>query len=388
MPDGLIASVLDKIAEVGPNVSLIARALGVPRRDVHAIYQLFLDNNFAFHAVPHFGALGMRRLVLVASVAPGIQDVVTPVMASLERRCYLTSYSRVANSRQYIFSFNFPADSQEAFGTFVAEVKKRGLLEDPMLFEFNWFRWLPLKVSHYDFERSAWVFDWNVPGEQSPSPTQFTHEKSHADVHVDPLDLAILDELRADATRPLADIYHDFTTNGNVLPYFGKVRKVGDYSVIKHSYNAFHYHYDKHLIKGGLIDYYRTDWLAAGGETRYSPVSILADNITESERRLLISASHSVPYAWLDAGGPGRYYANFCVPSKELANSLSFFSNMTSGMGDKVKMYVHDVTSAGGFGLPVALYRLDGGWQYNPTTAMKDLDAAIYRAKTGLKALD
>ena len=63
------------------------------------------------------------------------------------------------------------------YSSLIMKLKEMGLFESAELYEFDWFRRVPMRAEHYDFDASRWDYDWRNPlpldgDEMNPSPTQ------------------------------------------------------------------------------------------------------------------------------------------------------------------------------------------------------------------------
>jgi DNA-binding Lrp family transcriptional regulator len=180
----------------------------------------------------------------------------------------------------------------------------------------------------------VWDFDWSRKvepnkNEVEQTPTEFTYDK---------VDLLILKELHADATRSISEI-RDEIKNADGIDI---------------NYKTLAWHWIKHVQEKKMIKGYRLNWMgtrydfaaekAKQRQHKYVMISIFVKDVTRAELAGLRDDVNKVPFLWCEAMGDD-YHAQFAFPVEMVNDAFSFLEIPISKFGDRASYHVMDQTN-------------------------------------------
>lgn len=234
--DSLDVRILEGLAEYGPrNIAKVAKELNVPRGTVISRIKR-MSSSFYLRLLTtiYHTNLGMKKAVVFAKATPGQEDVLFNCLKVNKFYIYLSRCFGMFEGCVGIYVI--PVEHTAEFEDFLAEVEGLGITRDIELFWSTCFHTVNRTRKWFDDEKETWVFPWEkwldeVSSSGSELPYTLKDPESFP-LKADETDLFILKELEKDATVNLASIARKFgTTLQNIR-----------------------YHYEKHVVKHGLIE--------------------------------------------------------------------------------------------------------------------------------------
>lgn len=238
--DNLDVRILEGLAEYGPrNITGVARKLNVPRGTVLSRIER-MSSSFYLRLLTtvYHTNMGMKKAVIFAKGIPGQEDKLFSCLKVNKFYIYLSRCFGMFEG--CIGIYVIPVEHIHEFEDFLMEVGKMGMTED---IEVHWstcFHTVNLTSTWFDGKRAAWVFPWDewlqeVYSSESALPYTLKDPESFP-LKADATDLFIVKELEKDATISLARI----------------AKKLGT------TLQNVRYHYERHVIRHGLIEAFQT----------------------------------------------------------------------------------------------------------------------------------
>jgi hypothetical protein len=204
------------LAEAGPNINEIARMTGRFKETVRYRYhKFFLERGITVQAVPSYGKLGFRRLVLIAKLAPQCEANAKPIFNALSDLCYLHSFTRVMLTGEYVIHVAVPSELAERCAALFRALHGSGLFAELEILEFEEMRNPPMKPEFFDFIKGTWSSGWTSSSGISKLPLNARPRVER----YDKIDLLILKELDIDASRTLVKMAENVKVNQNTLEF-------------------------------------------------------------------------------------------------------------------------------------------------------------------------
>jgi DNA-binding Lrp family transcriptional regulator len=234
--DNLDVRILEGLAEYGPrNITKVAKELNVPRGTVISRIKR-MSSSFYLRLLTtiYHTNLGMKKAVVFAKATPGQEDVLFDCLKVNKFYIYLSRCFGMFEG--CIGIYVIPVEDTAEFEDFLAEVERLGITQDIKLFWSTCFHTVNRTRKWFDDDKKTWVFPWDkwldeVSSSGSELPYTLKDPESFP-LKADETDLFIVKELEKDATVNLASIARKFgTTLQNIR-----------------------YHYEKHVVKHGLIE--------------------------------------------------------------------------------------------------------------------------------------
>jgi DNA-binding Lrp family transcriptional regulator len=234
--DNLDVRILEGLAEYGPrNMTKVAKELNVPRGTVISRINR-MSSSFYLRPLTtiYHTNLGMKKAVVFAKATPGQEDVLFNCLKVNKFYIYLSRCFGMVEGCVGIYVI--PVEHTAEFEDFLAEVERLGITRDIELFWSTCFHTVNRTRKWFDDDKETWVFPWEewldeVSSSESELPYTLKDPESFP-LKADETDLFIVKELEKDATVNLASIGRKFgTTLQNIR-----------------------YHYEKHVVKHGLIE--------------------------------------------------------------------------------------------------------------------------------------
>ena len=234
--DNLDVRILEGLAEYGPrNITKVAKELNVPRGTVTSRIKR-MSSSFYLRPLTtiYHTNLGMKKAVVFAKATPGQEDMLFNCLKVNKFYIYLSRYFGMFEGCLGIYVI--PVEHTSEFEDFLAEVEKLGITRDIEFFWSTCFHTVNRTRKWFDDDKETWVFPWEkwldeVYSSENELPYTLKDPASFP-LKADETDLFIVKELEKDATVSLASIARKFgTTLQNIR-----------------------YHYEKHVVKHGLIE--------------------------------------------------------------------------------------------------------------------------------------
>jgi DNA-binding Lrp family transcriptional regulator len=339
------------IMEVGPHISEVARRTGVFKETLrYRFNEFFLQRGFVVQANLDYQKLGLKRLIMIAKVAPIFEQHAVAVMSALSEMCYLTGFMETTLEGLYIMQVTVPSELREECSGLYARLQEIGIFTEMQILRFEEVRSVPMKPDYYDFSNGAWAYDWQ--GEEITGVTLVPSGRADVEKY-DMSDLLILKELNIDANQTLIAIARKLNISNKTLQY----------------------HYRNHVLGRGLIKNYKILWQGTHYNTKtekaeskrhtYLGVALLVTETTDGQRAKLLGNLNQLPFLWFEAADP-NYYAEFFVPIASFTEFLKRIRELTVRTGTKPRLFILDQSKALRFTIAYRLYSQEGRkWQLN-----------------------
>ena len=362
------AQLVKLISEIGPDIPEISRRLGQFKESVRYRYkEKVLEKGLAIQAVVDYEKLGLKRLELVVDFASPFRQYAQTIMVAMSELCYVASFMKMFPRGSYVMAASVPDEYVDDFSKLMDSLYREGLFSDVRTHYFEWFRNMPMQAQFYDFDNGRWDFDWSKKADVNPAGMTVDNPGRSK---FDYIDLLILKELQADATRSMVDIAGKLKVNYKVLAW----------------------HLATHVIPRGLVRGYVVRWpgtrydfkveKALHRQHRYSWVDVIATGISSKESMSLASRMSSLPFVWSQAGGRD-YFAELVLPVDFLTEALQRVQEILSPVRDRAELYMMDQTDALGFSIGYKLYdQAEKKWSFNASEVESKFSQMILKIKT------
>jgi DNA-binding Lrp family transcriptional regulator len=362
------AQLVKLISEIGPDIPEISRRLGQFKESVRYRYkEKLLDKGLAVQAMVDYEKLGLRRLELIVDFAPEFRRYSQTIMVAMSELCYVVSFMKMFPRGTYVMAASVPAEYVDDFAKLMDILYQKGLFSDVRIHYFDWFRNMPMQAQFYDFDSGRWEYDWSKKADVNPA--QFSLDNP-APARFDYVDLLILKELQADATRSMVEVSSKVRVNYKVLAW----------------------HLATHIVPRGLVRGYVVRWpgtrydykvdKALQRQHRYSWVDVMATGLTKPESMQLASRMSALPFVWSQAGGRD-YFAELVLPVDFLTEALQRVQEILLPVRDRAELYMMDQTDALGFSIGYKLFDQDTKkWSFNSKEMEGRFGEMILKIKT------
>ena len=335
------AELVSMISEIGPDIPEIARRLDQFKESVRYRYkEKVLSKGFAVHALPNHEKLGLRRVMLLLDFNSLYATYANSILTAMNELCYVVYFEKRMFQGDFIVEASVPSEHVGEFRDLMTKLQEKGLFTSLQVYEFDWFRAVPMRAESYDFDTGRWDFDWSA-GLKLTGDAGYQYSSR---VKFDKDDLLILKELQTDATRSFIDIA----------------------TKLKENYKKLSWHYKTHVIERGLINGYSLRWMGTSYSTileralhrkhRYQHLALLGTHLTEMERIQLMAKSNGVPFLWNEMGGKNEYCAHFYFPTEYITEAYQYLTDAISMARDRVSVMPLDQTEALSFTVSYQLF--------------------------------
>jgi hypothetical protein len=358
-----IAQLVKLITKEGPQITQIARELGVHKETARYWYkEKLLKRGYTLTAVPNYERLGLRRVVALAEFSESFRPYADSILTAMSELCYLSSFAKTITEDLYSIQSNVPQEYSGDWIQFMHALKQRGLFSSIQAVPFEWIRVVPMRSEMYDFENDSWQYDWSSKPKMDSGSSDFVPS---ARGKFDSTDLGLIEQLQIDPNASLLDISEKLQVN----------------------YKTLNWHHRNHVWGNGLLKGYLVNW--AG--TRYDPnvekalhrrhrymwIEILVSGITETERMELMAKVNRLPFVWLEAGGR-NYFAQIAFPMETMTEGLGFIKEAISPVREKTTWHFMDQTNALRFSMMPKLYDQETKkWVFNQPELLSKFDRLV-----------
>jgi len=229
--------ILTAMWKSGPrNLLEVSRRTGIPFTSVyHRVAKLEKKSKRVATLAPQISQLGMMRLVVLVTAAPGAEDKVTNALRipNLWR-----SLDRCEGNYTHLSIHYVPVKFLKQFKRYLRRLSELKLITQCKTIATG--EYIPNfpDFDYYSHVTNQWTFAWNKwLRELNKKPSKRIEDPTSYEVAVDKKDLLIIKELQIDARRSFADL----------APILGI------------SLQGVKYHFDKKLVPSGIVKYYGFD---------------------------------------------------------------------------------------------------------------------------------
>lgn len=346
------------IAQGGPNIDQISRAIGAPSETVRYWYRQLLARGFTVQGSCNYESLGMKRVVAEIELDDFFRGNASTIFQLMHQWAFLTAYARVKRSGSFVFSASVPVEWMDPWAELMLRLKKVGILKSIATINLHRIRNVPMRAESFDFEACRWRFDTSA----RPSVAGATDDLDQKQTY-DTTDLRIVGQLQVDANMTLSEMRE----------------KVG-----ARNYKTFTWHYREHVIKRRLVKGYRLNWTgmtgghatASGRKRRYSWVDVIADHLSEMEKARLATILDRAPFLWLEGSGNQTYYARLVFPAEHATRLQGLLKTALSPISDRAKLLQMDPKHAIHFAVQTENYdEVSGTWRFNKDEILQSFES-------------
>lgn len=229
--------ILSAMWKYGPrNLLEVSRRTGIPFTSVyHRVAKLEAKSKRVTSLIPQVSGLGLVRVVVLASAAPGSEDRVTAALK-------IPNYWRSVNRCEGIFThFSIqlvPVKFLKHFRKFIKRLQELGLVTKISIIPTG--EYIPNfpNFDYYNPTSNEWTFQWaRWLAALSKKPTERIEDPTSYETLADSKDMVIVKELEKNARKSFAQL----------APLLGI------------SLQGVKYHYDKKLVPSGIVKYFGFD---------------------------------------------------------------------------------------------------------------------------------
>lgn len=332
----------------------------------HRYTAMVLNKGFAVQAMVDHEKLGLKRVLLIADVAPEYKNYAHAILSAMNELCYVVYFEKRVFTDDYLITASVPSEFLQAFVDFMGKLVGKGLFSRIEEVWFDWFRTIPMRTECYDFDSGMWDFDWSFPQKASEEAAYRPSIKGKFDY----IDLLILKELQVDATRSFVEIA-------------GK---------LKQNYKKLEWHYNTHVLQKRMINGYWLRWMgtkysstlerALHRSHRYLHIGLLAKGLRQIERMELMGKLHGVPFLWSEMVGETDYFADFYFPTENVTEASQFLTHAISNVRERASVMIMDQTEALSFTFSYQLFDEESGtWTFNELQLLARFDSLIAKIR-------
>ncbi|MCS7145067.1 MAG: hypothetical protein RMJ28_07445 [Nitrososphaerota archaeon] len=238
---------LDALKRYGPrNLSLISMLTGIPRETVRYKVKKQLRNlGFKIQMIPNFYKMGLTRLYAKLSFSRSGIKIAQKILKELGLNSYLSYYSKIAFSNDYLVLINPPSKWANTFNKLFDELQSEGIVESFSVKEVKEVGYPHVTYRLFDFEKGSWnLSEDEAPNGEGVVVMQKASVDETANYLIDSTDLLILTELEGDAFKPLTKVSSSVSRDSRLLRY----------------------HFQEHIVRKGLIAGYVLSWFPRGDD--------------------------------------------------------------------------------------------------------------------------
>ncbi|MDG6948112.1 MAG: hypothetical protein JRN40_02215 [Nitrososphaerota archaeon] len=358
------------LSVLGPDVPEISRKLGQFKESVRYRYkEKIVNRGIAVQAAVDHERLGLRRMMVIADVSEPYRGYAHAIFTAMHELCYVVGFAKTLVGGEYVINFSVPEEYVREVRDLFRGLEQKGMFTLLEIYEFDWFRIVPMKAEHYDFDTGRWDFDWQGKG---PEDFQAAAGVPSERCRFDGVDLLMVKELQMDANKSLKEISDKLNVN----------------------YKKLAWHYSSHVIARKLISGYTVNWMgtrydytlekALHRRHRYFAVDLFVKELGELDTMKLRRELNRLPFLWGEAGG-GSYFAEFAFPVDNVVEALQFIGNATRGLKDRTSIYPIDQSEAARFTIAYQLYDpIEKRWRLDSERMLSKFEQLMVQIKTGV----
>lgn len=232
--------IISTMWKYGPrNLLEVSRRTEIPFTSVyHRVAKLENNSKFGFVAlVPKLSKLGMTRVVVLVTAAPGLEDMVTETLKIPD---WWRSVQRSEGNFTHVSTNSVPAKFLGEFKTYLRRLSDLNLVTQLKIIQTG--EYIPNfpSFNHYDPRLNQWTFNWKIwLSKLAKKPSRTIEDPQSYATVVDKNDLLIVKELEKNGRRSFADLA----------------------PILKMTLQGVKYHYDRKLVSNGIVDHFCYDVL-------------------------------------------------------------------------------------------------------------------------------
>ncbi|MDA4121581.1 MAG: hypothetical protein OK456_00200 [Thaumarchaeota archaeon] len=330
----------------GPDIDNIARISGQYKETIRYRYkEKILKKGFALQAIMDYEGLGLSRVVLKVKVSETYAPYAKEMFSAMHKLCYVTSFTFLLPEGLYMLHANVPKAFRGRFVEFMNKLKEMGIFETVEVFNFEWFRNIPMRAEYYDFDHGVWDFDWT----EGVEPSKDQVEETPSELSFDKFDLLILKEMHKDATRSISEIRD----------------KIKEEDGIDINYKTLAWHWIKHVQEKKMIKGYRLNWMGTSydwaadkpkqRQHKYMIVAVFVKGVSQAERASIRSDMNRLPFLWCETAGED-YHCQLSFPVEMVNDAFSFLEGPIARFGSRASYHVMDQTNGLTFTISYQLF--------------------------------
>ena len=357
-----------QIMEVGPWIGEVARRTGIYKETMrYRFRKYFLDRGFVVQANLDYHRLGLRRLVIIAKVAPIFEQHSFAIMSALSEMCYLTGFAETTLEGLFIMQVTVPSELLQECSELYKRLHGLGIFTKMQTLRFEEVRSVPMKPEYYDFSEGVWSYDWQ--GEEITGAALVPSGRADVERY-DISDLLILKELNIDANQTIMAIAKKLSISNKTLQY----------------------HYTNHVIGRGLLKSYKILWQGTRYNTKtekaeskrhtYFGVALLVTGTTDRQRAKLASNLNQLPFLWFEASDP-NYYAELFIPVSSYTEFLRRVRELAVRTETRPQLFVLDHNKGLRFTIAYRLYSQEKRkWQLDSADVIARFENLMVNVKS------
>jgi hypothetical protein len=374
-PRHKMAKMVKLLMKVGPDIDLISRMTGTYKETLRYWYkEKIIGAGMVIQAVPNEVALGMRRIAVRVRVPELFLPHIQPMFWAMNDLSYATAFELAIPDDYFVLHASVPVEFTEAYRSFIRGLTEMGIFESADLYEFDWFRRIPMRADYYDFTERRWDYNWQdaVPIEQDEMrPVRSERGK------LDMVDLLMLKEMQLDANRSLKEVNEAISTKHK----------------LEVNYKTLAWHYQNHVTKPALISGYSVRWpgtkynqeadKAEHRQHKYIVVNLVVRGVTPNETLELTGKMHQTPFLWSEMAGRD-YLAQFAFPIESVMEALEYLRQAVHPFGQRATHYIVDQKNSVQFVLPYNLWsEANKSWTFDRDSTLSRFDNLGMKIKSG-----
>jgi hypothetical protein len=365
------------IARLGPRINEIAGIMGEHKETVRYHYKKdIIERGMVVQAIPDEEALGLRRIAAKVRVSEVLLPHVKQMFWAMHDLCYATAFEAAIPEEFYVLHAAVPMGLVREYSSFLRALGEMGFFESVEIYEFDWFRRIPMRTEYYDFDVGRWDYNWQDP--LAIEKTEMFAMKPRKRARFDRTDLLILKELQIDASRNLLEIKDSLVSK----------------SQSSLTYKTMQWHYRQHIVVGGLIRGFSVRWLgtkydqdsdrASQRNHKYLVVDMLVKDIGHNEVLDLAGKMHQTPFLWCEMGGDDSYFAQCAFPIESTMEAFDLLRAVMHPFAGKAACYIVDQKNAIQFVLPYKLWNdTESKWDLSIEDILPRFENLILKIKSG-----
>jgi len=347
--------ILECLDQYGPrNLSLIARNLGIPRDTVE--YRLErMSALFSLHptAVVRASKIGMKTAFLFVSSSPRFKEALIECVKANDYWRYLSQI--YGNTEGVLAFYNIPLEHTRNFEEFFYLLKSLKFVKNSKLYWTTGFKTINPTMKWFDPNSGRWILKWkewiNEIALLEPEMPPTFEEPEDYSIEADYIDMFILSRLEINGRASLKEISQKL----GITPA------------------AVSYHYNKHILKRGLIKEWNITIRRFEGDSDRFFFFFRFNSEEEMTRFAFSVQDKPFLYGLRRICGENTLIAHLGLPPGEFRTFLQSLSHLIKmGFLQSYDYLLEDYTTALGRTIPYRYFQ-KGEWKYNHKGHLREL---------------
>jgi len=333
---------LDALKRYGPrNLSLISLLTGIPRETVrYKVKKQLRELGFTIQMVPNVYRMGLTRLYARLTFSSAGLKIANELLYQLGLNSYLSYYGKIAFSNEYLVLINPPDRWAGMFSEYLSMLEDKEVIKEYEVQEISEVGYPHVTYRLFDFESGGWrISELREYHDEGVVVTQKASKEESANYLVDRLDLAVIEQLQADAFSPLTRVS----------------------SMVGRGPRLVRYHFQEHIVRKGLIAGYVLNWFPLGDDApdilrlfiKTEPLS--SRGISEATK-----AAISSPFCKFYTLLQDNSVMIYLLLDRQMAPAINQLSTQFKDHGIEGDVIMLDNMAA--FSLPKEMFRDGYGW--------------------------